>query len=249
MQKFITKVKSEGMATRYAPHCITRIMMALPNSWDKYLATISPNEKHLIQRRMRALVKENVNLEVLKGADITDRDFGDFVKLHTMVWEEKGIAGYYSSARFEEFHRALTTQHQRETNARLYFFKKDGKRFAAVQIYFMHDTCCFYLSGMDRHHPLSNQSPGKVLLSFAIKDAISEGYKYFDFQGGDELYKIRLGGTATSFAKFEIWNKGKTNFKIIFLNFLQLFRRTVYEVILDKIIIRPFKIIFRKISQ
>ncbi|MBI5021910.1 MAG: GNAT family N-acetyltransferase [Ignavibacteriales bacterium] len=249
MLSLIGKMKNVGIKTKYAPDCITRIMMPLPNSWDKYLESISPNENHLLQRRMRALNKDKVELEVLKGENITDQDFSDFVKLHTVVWEEKGIAGYYSSSRFKEFHRTLTTQHQLETNARLYFFKKDEKRFAAVQIYFMNDTCCFYLSGMDRHHPLGNQSPGKVLLSFAIKDAISEGYKYFDFQGGDEQYKIRLGGAATSFAKFEIWKKGKTSIKIILLNILQWLRRTIYEIILDKLLIRPFKIIFRKILQ
>jgi CelD/BcsL family acetyltransferase involved in cellulose biosynthesis len=248
MQKFMAKVKSKGIISRYAPHCITRIMMPLPDSWDKYLASISSNEKHLIQRRMRALVKEKVVVERLKDEKISSQDFSDFVKLHSIVWEEKGILGYYTSSRFEEFHRVLSTKYQKETQAQLYFFNKDGKRFAAVQVYCMHDTCCFYLSGMDRHHPLGNQSPGKVLLSYAIKDAIEEGYKYFDFQGGDEPYKSRLGGIPSSFAKFEMWKSGSANIKITIFDLFLWLRRVISEIATEKIIRRPVRKLLRTLT-
>lgn len=241
MLKLMDNMKDVRIKSRYSPECITRITMELPQSWNEYLNSISSNEKHLIQRRMRIFAREKVELEKIEGDKISDKDFDDFVNLHNIVWEEKGIPGYYTSSKFENFNRELVVKHNRESKSRLYFFKKEALRFAGVHAYFIHDTCCFYLSGMDKHHPMSHQGPGIILLGYVIKDAIDEGYKYFDFQGGDEPYKVRLGGSKTSFAKFEIWRSGSSSYKIFILNSLQSIRRVAVEIIFEKVFKRPLK--------
>ena len=198
---------------RNSANAIARVTMRLPANWESYLKNLSSAERELLKRRGRSLEKGGAELEVV--TEPSDADFDDFVRLHTAAWTGRGISGYFGSARFEKFQRKATADFMREKHARLYFFKKNGVRFAAVHAFFMHDECCFYLSGLDRDHELVRYSPGKVLLSRVIKDAISEGYGTFDFQGGTEEYKLRLGGGLTSFAKSVVWNKGLPTLKIV----------------------------------
>ena len=198
---------------QHEPDAIARVSMRLPGEWESYLKSLSPAEQDILKRRSRSLEKSGVELEVI--TEPSDSDFSDFVRLHTAAWTDRGISGYFGSERFEKFQRTATREFMQRKQARLYFFKKEGVRFAAVHAFFMHDTCCFYLSGLDRTHELVRYSPGKVLLSFVIRDAIQEKCEIFDFQGGVEEYKFRLGGKQTSFAKTVVWKKGLPSMKVV----------------------------------
>lgn len=214
MEHLLKEVKSRNPSIRYVPDCMARVMLTLPETWESYLNMLSPTEQEMLKRRTRSLFRKNVELEIITSP--SDEAFEDFVRLHTATWRDKGIDGYFaSSKRFEQFQRDITARLISTGNGRLYFFKKDGIRFAAVQAFFINDQCCFYLSGLDRHHELIRYSPGKVLLSLVIKDAIEGGYRSFDFQGGLEDYKFRLGGRRTSFSKTLIWNGGYLNLKVV----------------------------------
>ncbi len=188
------------------PEAVARVTMNLPGDWTTYLNGLSPTEKELLKRRMRSLEKHGASVEII--TELSDHEFDDFVQLHTSAWSDKGISGYFGSKRFEQFQRMITKEFMRQGASRLYFFKKDSIRFAAVHAFYMNKQCCFYLSGLNKHHELIRYSPGKVLLSYVIKDAISKHYEVFDFQGGKEDYKFRLGGKTTGFAKSVIWKKG-----------------------------------------
>ncbi len=198
---------------RHDAKAIARVMMPLPADWETYLKSLTPAERGILRRRSRSLEKSGAKLETIM--EPSQADFDDYVRLHTAAWTGKGIAGYFSSSRFEAFHRRATSNFMRNNQARLYFFAKDGVRFAAVHAYFMHGQCCFYLSGLDRMHELVRYSPGKVLLSYVIRDAIREGCTTFDFQGGTEQYKYKLGGKETGFAKTVIWEKGIAHIKVV----------------------------------
>ena len=213
MGALLSGIGQENVHLRYEPSEIVRVMMPLPKDWETYLKSLSGAEQEILRRRSRSLEKNGAELETI--SEPSDADFDDFVRLHSASWTGRGIAGYFHSPQFEAFHRGATADFSRAGHARLYFFRKDGVRFAAVHAYFMHGQCCFYLSGLDREHEFVRYSPGKVLLSYVIRDAIRLGYATFDFQGGTEEYKFKLGGKASSFGKAVIWGKGRSSVKVV----------------------------------
>jgi CelD/BcsL family acetyltransferase involved in cellulose biosynthesis len=50
---------------------------------------------------------------------------------------------------------------------------------------------CFYITGFDKRY--ATFSPGTVIVAHAIREAICNGYRVFDFLRGDEPYKFSLG--------------------------------------------------------
>ena len=50
---------------------------------------------------------------------------------------------------------------------------------------------CFYITGFDKRY--AALSPGTVIVAHAIREAIGNGYRVFDFLRGDEPYKFALG--------------------------------------------------------
>ncbi len=50
---------------------------------------------------------------------------------------------------------------------------------------------CFYITGFDKRYAAF--SPGTVIVAHAIREAICNGYRVFDFLRGDEPYKFSLG--------------------------------------------------------
>jgi CelD/BcsL family acetyltransferase involved in cellulose biosynthesis len=83
----------------------------------------------------------------------------------------------------------------RTGEARLYFLKCEGRRFAAVHTFVMNGVMQAYLGGRDPDHPLSRWSPGLLLMVHVITRAIEEGFREFDFLTGDHPYKHHIGGT------------------------------------------------------
>jgi CelD/BcsL family acetyltransferase involved in cellulose biosynthesis len=74
----------------------------------------------------------------------------------------------------------------------MYILKHEQKPAGAVIVFWFGETASFYQSGWDPDSPLVRRSPGIVLLTQTIKDAIENGFRYYDFLRGDENYKGRL---------------------------------------------------------
>jgi CelD/BcsL family acetyltransferase involved in cellulose biosynthesis len=52
-------------------------------------------------------------------------------------------------------------------------------------------------------------SPGIVLLTYSIEDAISRGCRFYDFLQGDEEYKFRMGARAAKVYNMIIRRQGE----------------------------------------
>ncbi len=232
MAPLLAQLQKGGLRVRRWPASIIRVVMDLPRTWEEYLDSLPGNEKAMLKRRTRSLKRLGAEVECVSGALYRDTDFDDFVRLHGMAWEDEGLPGYFATYRsFERFHRTVTADLAPENVARLYFFKKDGVRFAAVHAYITNGIACFYLSGMDRRDPRRKYSPGKVLLSLVIKDSIEEGCRRFYFKGGDDEYKNRLGGMKSAFSKATVWKPGTVSLKVSLFELIQ----QSYHLLLEQI--------------
>jgi CelD/BcsL family acetyltransferase involved in cellulose biosynthesis len=249
-EMLFTALCRPGVRTRYKPNVIPRAVMSMPPSWDAYLDRLAPIERTMLRRRQKSLKKAGVELEVVDDYDECEDAFDAFVSLHRASWHPRGFEGYFEGLEgFERFHRKVTCNAMRQRAARLYFLRHDGRRFAAVQAFAVHDQCCFYLSGLDREHPLVRYSPGKVLLAEVIRDAIREGRREFDFQGGDEEYKYRLGGDPTWFSRITVRRSGPGGIPAGIFLVIQLVRNFTLNAVIEerlmpllrRVFVRPWR--------
>jgi len=250
MERLLGELRARNLNVTFTRNCVARVMMPLPQTWEEYLTSLTPSERQTLGRRTRALLKNGVELEIVDGSGGIDEAFHDFVLLHTASWLDRGGKGYFGSLKqFEQFQKSITSTLAPLNMARIYFLKKNGHRFAAVQAFFANRHCCFYLSGLDRHDPMVALSPGKVLLSLVIKDAIARGYTEFDFQGGQESYKFQLGGHPEAFSKALVWNKGAASLKVYAFSGLQAMRRIVREKVWNDAIVATVRRALRKFKR
>ena len=233
--KFLNTLRSAAIGFRYDPKCIPHVTMKLASNWEEYIESLSGVERTMLRRRQKSLAKAGVTIEKVTDPKLFASAFNDFAALHAATWRPRGREGYFESLDgFENFHWVVTGDLMGQGCARLYFLRAGEKRIAAVQAFFVHDHCCFYLSGLDRSSEFIRYSPGKVLLARVIRDAIEDGCTTFDFQGGDEDYKFRFGGQLSWFPKALMWRKDMSRFKVFIFLALQYVRNNIITVLLEE---------------
>jgi CelD/BcsL family acetyltransferase involved in cellulose biosynthesis len=79
----------------------------------------------------------------------------------------------------------------------LAFIEVNGQRTAAMLNFDYQNQILVYNSGYDPEQ-YAALSPGIVLLSHCIQNAIERGRSRFDFLRGDEEYKFRFGAVETT---------------------------------------------------
>ena len=83
--------------------------------------------------------------------------------------------------------------------------KANNARIAALYNFIYNDTCFYYQSGFD---PVwAKFSPGTVLFSLSIQDAIENGMLEYDFLQGDEPYKFNWTNTKRQCVSILVFNK------------------------------------------
>lgn len=111
--------------------------------------------------------------------------------LHASRWRERGQAGVLATAAVRAFHRDVAAAFLSNGVLRLYALRV-GETIAAVYYGFLsHGRAYAYLSGFNPRPP--RQSYGTLVIGHAIKEAILEGAREFDFLRGREAYKYAWG--------------------------------------------------------
>ncbi len=164
-------------------------VLALPSSWETYLASLSGKHRHELQRKMRRLERDAPDAHassVSAPADIAAR-LNDFLALHRS--SRVGKARFMDDRMEQFFRRALRAFAERGA-ARLWFLDTAGGPIAAFVTIEWDGTVGLYNSGFapDR----AALSPGVVLLAQVIRDAIARGREKFDFLRGEERYKYEF---------------------------------------------------------
>jgi CelD/BcsL family acetyltransferase involved in cellulose biosynthesis len=165
-------------------------VLALPASWDAYLAGLTGKQRHELTRKMRRLERELPETRVtsLARPDDIDLRIGDFLDLH-----RRSAAGKarFMDARMEAFFRRAITALATAGVTRLWFLDASEGPLASYLTLEWGRTVGLYNSGFrpDR----ASLSPGVVLLAHVIRDAIERGGRRFDFLRGEERYKYDLG--------------------------------------------------------
>lgn len=177
-----------GHITRRRPlwHCPG---MRLPESWDAYLATLTPTRRQRVRRTER-------NLHRRHTATLTDFDAASFdegwhrlLRLHGDRWSG---AGAFRDPRAERLQRAFAGALARAGRLWLVSLELDGEPAAAWYGFTGGDTVYFYQSGRGRRW--AGEGVGHVLMGMMIRRAIERGFRRFDFLRGRDEYKLHWTG-------------------------------------------------------
>jgi hypothetical protein len=162
--------------------------VALPGSWEEFLARLSKNHRKQLRRRQRTILdgRRNALHWVEAVADLRQaRDV--LVDLHQRRRESQGSRGCFASRRFTAFHDDVMPEMLRAGQLRLAWLEVD-RRPVVAEYQFTGDGVVYaYQSGINPD--ALDLAPGSLGHLLMFRWAIDGGYRAFDFLRGDEPYK------------------------------------------------------------
>jgi CelD/BcsL family acetyltransferase involved in cellulose biosynthesis len=178
------------------------------HSWESYLASLGTTHRYNMRRRLRNLEKEwyvsfdRVECEQMRGGALRT-----LVELHGRRWRERKDPGAFNSRSLVNFHDELSRLALERGWLRLFVLRLNGVAAAALYGFNYHDTFYFYQSGFDPK--LNRHSVGLVTMGLAIKHAIEEKVKIYDFLRGDEPYKFLWAHDQRELIRLELFPMGE----------------------------------------
>ena len=165
-------------------------VLALPKSWDEYLARLSGKDRHELRRKIRRLERELPGASTTAHATVAgwDEAMTRFLTLHRL---SKVGKARFMDERMESFFRSVTARLAAAGWARLWFLEFEGAAVAGFLCLEFGGSVGLYNSGFDPAR--AALAPGIVLLAHVIRDAIDRGFPVFDFLRGEEPYKYGFG--------------------------------------------------------
>ncbi len=165
--------------------------VALPSSWEEYLAALSKKDRHELRRKLRRFQEAGGTLRMvtLTQPDEVRAGLDDFIRLHTASRQDKRE---FMTPRMEAFFRAVAVALAEHALVRLVFVELDGARVAGLLAFDAGEELLLYNSGYDP--ALAHASVGIASKALLLREAIAEGKRCFDFLRGAEPYKYDLGG-------------------------------------------------------
>lgn len=182
------RVVEEGLALAGAEP-VTRqtavtAVLHLPATYSEYLQMVGKKERHEIRRKARRFHR-GLGEATIQTQHTPGWGFEEFVRLHRLA---SGAKGQFMDEQTEALFRRLAGLPGWRVDL---LADQQGK--AAACVFGYSDAEGYYLYNSSFDPAYSALSPGVVLLSSMIEQAVSEGLTRFDFLKGDETYKRRLG--------------------------------------------------------
>jgi CelD/BcsL family acetyltransferase involved in cellulose biosynthesis len=179
---------AQGLRTQRGDDGVCPVL-ALPATYDEYLAALPAKLRHEIRRKERRLEAEFGTFTVEFATDETLPELYDrFIELHR---DSSGPKGKFMHAGMEIFFRRLGEAFLPSHVFHLGFIEIDGTRAAGVIGFGFKDSFSLYNSAFDRDY--AKWSPGMVLIAHTIRRSIEDGRHVYDLLKGDPEYKSRFG--------------------------------------------------------
>ncbi len=160
----------------------------LPSSWNDFLVGMRQRDRHEIRRKINKIGREaeGYRYSVTTPARFSD-DIESFLELHRKS-DVKKMA--FMNREKMAFFREMAWTFLQEGWLELSFLEASQSKLAGLLNFRYGDTVYVYNSGYDPE--FGHWSPGWVLISQSIQDAIQRGMKKYDFLRGNEAYKYRF---------------------------------------------------------
>ncbi|HEX8889979.1 MAG TPA: GNAT family N-acetyltransferase [Pyrinomonadaceae bacterium] len=167
--------------------------LTLDTDFESYLARLGKKFQSNLRRERRVAEKHGGHLRIIDSIDGFEENFETLISLHQACWTERGEPGVFASERFTRFHKAVAPVILRNGWLRLYVYLLGDEAVSALYAFAYNQKLFYYQSGFaGRRAPL--YSPGTLIQSHAIEDAVKSGFREFDFLTGEEHgYKAKWG--------------------------------------------------------
>ena len=164
-------------------------VLDLPDTFDAYLAGLGKSLRYDV-RRMEGKFGQERGLRLVPfDAGSAHSGMDQLFHFHRLRWRKRGLPGAFVGKRVQAFHREWSRLAADEGWLRLSSLFAGDEPVGVIYAMALGDSCYFYQSGFDPQ--FSSLSPGTLLVADAIRKAIAEGKRHFDFMRGDEPYKRR----------------------------------------------------------
>lgn len=163
-------------------------VLTLPASWDEFTRIISQSHRRQLRRcRETQIDSHRVRWHRVHAKDELEPAWNVLQDLHQRRRNGLGEPGCFASPTFCGFHREVVERLLAAGQLRMSWTELDGQPFTAEYHVAGPDTVYVYQSGMDTSR--LHDSPGRLAYVLCIEQAITEGFRHFDFLRGDEPYK------------------------------------------------------------
>lgn len=160
--------------------------------WDGYLASRSKNFRRRVRRRENALRRDHEVQMHMATEESLAADLDRFFALHALRWRDRGRSSLETEGA-KEVLASFAAEAQRRQWLRLSVLEVDGVATAAFLGWRLGSVYAFYQQGFDP--AWSDNSPGFVLATLMIREAMDERADEFDFLLGTEEYKLAFTTT------------------------------------------------------
>lgn len=168
--------------------------IALPASWDEYLALLSKQHRNQLRRVERTQLASGRAIfhTVEQQTDLTNAQ-RLLIDLHQRRRQQLGQPGCFTSPAFAGFHGEVMGKLLAAGHLRLQWVELDGQP-AAIEYQLAGGGVMYaYQSGLNPE--LSGESPGRLIHLLTLRGAIESGFRAYDFLRGDEPYKAHWRAT------------------------------------------------------
>ena len=158
--------------------------------FEDYLSTLDKKSRHEVRRKLRRA--EAVGEIVLARSTDPLAEIEDFIDLHQRKWGDDGLfPPTPGGAASRVFIRRWFEETGPDGPVQLLFLTVGGRRIAAGILVLDGDRVMFYNAGIDPD--ARDLSPGVIFAAEAVRYAIDQGMRSFDFLRGNEPYKYEWG--------------------------------------------------------
>ncbi len=163
--------------------------IALPDSWEEYLAGVDKKQRHEIRRKLRRIeeLEIPVQLHIVEDESTLDADTDTFFSLMS---QDEAKAHFLTGAMRLQMRQTIRSAFQCGCLNLAFLVIGDEKAAAYLSFDYL-NRLWVYNSGLNTK--FYEYSPGWVLLSHVLQWAIANQRKTVDFMRGDETYKYRFG--------------------------------------------------------
>jgi CelD/BcsL family acetyltransferase involved in cellulose biosynthesis len=162
--------------------------LALPESWDDYLAMLSKSHRKQVRRLQdRTLDTPRATFHSAVDSDQWRRGWDVLVDLHQRRRQSLGQQGCFASPRFAAFHEETSRRLLDQGRLRLDWLELDGEPIAAEYHVSGRGVVFAYQAGVDPER--LDEEPGRLVSVALLRKAIADRMTAIDFLRGDEPYK------------------------------------------------------------
>ena len=206
-KEFTPLAAKSGLAIK-SNICGYRYYVNLQNTWDEYFSALSKRAQRSItvaNKRLKAA--GNFEVSCVSDEDKIDGLMDELTRLHSQRWDLKKKAGAFSSQEFKCFHKEVSKLLFRDGQLQLTSIKLKGEYISILYNIKNSDEEYYYQSGFNIKK-YKSLSPGILAHSEAIKLAIGNKYKKYDFMmGAENSYKSNYNCDTDNMFNVTFYNK------------------------------------------